>query len=125
MVKGVRAQGPGRKEAREGRREGCFRSPISHRMVKPETSGHERCQMGLERAAIGPGKVAGRKSRQPEEAESQRLMCQRHRAPHGGSCSCKLESGLETYGVFGGLWASVSLLGQVCTSQPNPDELYS
>lgn len=54
MVKGVRAQGPGRKEAREGRREGCFRSPISHRMVKPETSGHERCQMGLERAAIGP-----------------------------------------------------------------------
>lgn len=46
-------------------------------MVKPETSGRERYQMGLGWAAIRHWE-----SRQPEEAESKRLICKQHRALH-------------------------------------------
>ena len=50
-------------------------------MVKPETSGRERYQMGLGWAAIRHWEIHW-ESRQPEEAESKRLICKQHRTLH-------------------------------------------
>ena len=81
MGKEVGEHGAGRREARKGCRERCFRSTISNGMAKPETSGHERHQMGLEWAALRHGEIHW-ESKQPEEAESKRLICKQHRALH-------------------------------------------
>lgn len=67
--KEVREQGAGRKEAKKGRRGRCSRSTISNGTVKFETSGHERCQMGLDWVAVGHQEIHW-ESKQPEESES-------------------------------------------------------
>lgn len=98
MVKEVRVQGAGRKEARKGCRRRRQSSTISNRMVKLETSGHERYQMGLEWAAIRHWEIHW-ESRQPEEAESKGLICKQHRALHTEAAAATQGQHLDLRGV--------------------------
>lgn len=91
MVK-ERGRRCGEERSQEGCGGRCFRRTISTRMVKLETSGHERYQMRLEWTW-----EIHWASRQPEEAESKRLICRQHRALH-------TEAAAADQGQRCGLW---------------------
>ena len=79
-------------------------------MGKLETSGHERYQMGLEWVAIRHWEIHW-ESRQPEEAESKRLICKQHRALH-------TEAAAATLGQHLDLWSVDRTFGQHQSPQP-------
>ena len=117
----VREQGVGRKEARKGPRGRCSRSTVSNGTVKPETSGHERCQVGLD-WAVGHQEIPW-ESKQSGEAESKEADLQTAQGSANRNRSCR------TQGQNLDLWSVDRTFGQhqsppPCESQPNLDELY-
>lgn len=122
MGKEVGEQGAGRREARKGLRERCFRSTISMEWSSPRHLGMRGTRRAWNRQQSGTGKFIGSQSHRKKPSESKRLICKQHRTLHTAAAAANPRTNLDLLSVARTFGQHQS--PQPCESQPNLDELY-